>query len=126
MKLKEPVEHEPDTDFIEVMSNHSLDTSVLSHITLVDAKSIAQKIFKALSKHGAMTLAKITEYVPILYGLEEFAAFMRITYAVQGTKLDGTEIITVRQEGKPCLHVVAPVYRLASFNFPQNLNSLEL
>lgn len=126
MKLKEPVMHSPDTDFIEVMSNQSLDAAMLSHITLVDAKSIAQKIFKVLSQHGAMTLAKITEHVPILHGLEEFAAFMRIAYAVQGTKLEGTELITVNQEGMPSLKVTAPVYRLSSFNFPQDLNSLEL
>lgn len=108
------------SDIQERENNHTLSQKTLENLETVQVVEIAKKIYHILRQHGAMSLATISDYIPIQAGLEELVAFVRIAKAVKATDIEQTEIILVKDKTGNQLQATIPKLILTAEHFPQN------
>lgn len=116
-----------DTSGIEERINsRELSDHVLDCLEAVQVRKVALQIFNTLYQHGAMSIAELTQYIPLQSGLEELVAYLRVAKAVAAPALLKRETITVTDKQGIVLSATIPTYLLTAELFPENIDELVL
>lgn len=68
--------------------NHTPSEEILNNIELLSLTHIAKEIKAVLNKYGALSLAQISQYLPIHSGLEGLVAYIRIAKVLNATEIN--------------------------------------
>lgn len=124
MQLKAPDE-KLDTSGVEENTNtRELSALVLDSLDAVQIKNVAQAMLTTLREAGAMSIAGLVQKNPILFGLEELVAYLRVARAVGATLLEQKETVKIMDKQGVALQATIPIYFLSAELFPENIDDL--
>lgn len=70
-----------------IQLNHTPSKDILKNIELISLKHIAKEMQIILRKHGSLSLAQMSQYLPIYSGLEGLVAYLRIAKMLNATEI---------------------------------------
>jgi len=126
IRLKTPDEKFDTTGVEEAENSRELSEEMLSSLDSVQIKDIAQKTKQILIENGPMSIAKLSQEVPLNSGVEELVAYVRIAQAVNATSLNGKESLQISDKFGNKLIATIPVYLLSAELFPNSIDDLVL
>ncbi|MGX2974232.1 DUF3375 domain-containing protein [Ursidibacter arcticus] len=125
LKLRYP-EEQLEVNTTEQINSRQVSHNVLQSIERIQIRQIAEKIRHTLQEQGALTLANLTQYVPITAGLEELVAYIRVAKATHSLELEGSESLCICDRKGRKFKVKIPKLLLDASLFPSDINELNL
>lgn len=99
---------------------------VLDHLETIKVLDIASEIRELLINRGGMSLGQLIEQRPVVGGLEELVACIRVAQAVQAPRDEARERVVVQTREGDFLKADIPSYLLTADMFPAHLEELAL
>ncbi len=100
--------------------------SVLDHLETVKVLQVAAEMIDLVSTHGTMTLGELIAKRPVIAGLEELVACLRVAQAVQAAREESTESMLIRGRDGAMLRATVPTYVLTPELLPDRVEELSL
>ncbi|ADM99114.1 DUF3375 domain-containing protein [Dickeya dadantii] len=107
-------------------NSHVASRGMLDHLNTVKVLEVAQAMKRLLGEHGPMTVAHIVHHRPIIGGLEELVAHVRIAKAVNAVVLEHTENLVVADRVGNRIRANIPALLISAEQFPVDLEELAL
>lgn len=107
-----------------VQINHTPSEDILKNIELISLKHIAKEMKMVLKQHGSLSLAQMSQYLPIHSGLEGLVAYIRIAKMLNATEVNTQkeQIICYDKQGY-AIQANIPLFMLSE-NLFENIDDL--
>jgi len=127
LRLKMP-EERLDARNIQAQQNTGTPSdAMLQQLHSVQIMRVAERIHQTLrNSRIPLSIAALTKQQPVLAGLEELVAFLRVAKAIGATELQGRETVWIKDRNGSPLKAEIPHYLLSAEQFPEPLEDLIL
>ncbi|WP_419653006.1 DUF3375 family protein [Thiolapillus sp.] len=126
MALRQPDEN-LDTSGVEEQANHREPSmEMLDSLEVVQIRQLAVRTLDTLRRHGPMTISILSSYQPLMEGLEELVACIRVARAIHATDLNTTEQVEAHDRYGIRIRASIPKLLMSADLFPDNIDELTL
>lgn len=126
IRLRLPGERLDTGQVVAHTNKSSVSDTMLESLEMVKILEVATSLRVLLDANGPMTVGQLLERRPILGGLEELVAHVRIAKAVDAITLEGREQVLVSDRNGQQILANIPQLLLSADQFPEDLETLTL
>lgn len=126
MRLRTPEDKLEMVDIKAHVNSREPSHAVLASLETVQIRKLADRILNTLKIKGPCSISMLINQHPIVAGLEELVAYLRIAKAVQAAELKTKEKVLVKDKLGNVIEAQIPTYLLNANLFPESIDDLSI